>query len=150
MIRRPPRSTLSSSSAASDVYKRQGRLARRAGACHPRRRVDRRRARARLRGDPPMRLGSDHVRVRVPATSANLGPGFDSMGIALAHYDTIEIRALGSPEVTVEVFGEGAGELPTGEDHLIVRAIRAALDDVGAPQVQPVSYTHLRAHETRH
>ena len=54
---------------------------------------------------------------------------------ALAHYDTIEIRALGSPEVTVEVFGEGAGELPTGEDHLIVRAIRAALDDVGAPQV---------------
>src|SRR5665647_1707103 len=54
-----------------------------------------------------MRLGSDHVRVRVPATSANLGPGFDSMGIALAHYDTIEIRALGSPEVTVEVFGEG-------------------------------------------
>ena len=43
-----------------------------------------------------MRLGSDHVRVRVPATSANLGPGFDSMGIALAHYDTIEIRALGS------------------------------------------------------
>src|SRR5665811_2056743 len=104
-----------------------GRLAYRAGACHTRRRVDRRRARARLRGDVPMRLGSDHVRVRVPATSANLGPGFDSMGIALAHYDTIEIRALGSPEVTVEVFGEGAGELPTGEDHLIA-----------------VSYTHLR------
>lgn len=82
-----------------------------------------------------MRLGSDHVRVRVPATSANLGPGFDCMGIALGHYDTIEIRALGSPEVVVEVTGEGAGELPTGEDHLIVRAIRAALDEVGAPQV---------------
>lgn len=82
-----------------------------------------------------MRLGSDHVRVRVPATSANLGPGFDSMGLALAHYDTIEIRALGSPEVSVEVTGEGAGELPTGEDHLIVQAIRAALDEVGAPQV---------------
>ena len=82
-----------------------------------------------------MRLGSDHVRVRVPATSANLGPGFDCMGLALAHYDTIEIRALGSPEVIVEVTGEGAGELPTGEDHLVVRAIRAALDEVGAPQV---------------
>lgn len=82
-----------------------------------------------------MRLISDHVRVRVPATSANLGPGFDSMGLALAHYDTIEVRALGSPEVRVTVTGEGAGELPDGEDHLVVRAIRAALDAVGAPQV---------------
>lgn len=82
-----------------------------------------------------MRLVCDHVRVRVPATSANLGPGFDCMGLALAHYDTIEVRALGNPEVRVEVTGEGAGELPTGEDHLVVQAIRAALDDVGAPQV---------------
>ena len=82
-----------------------------------------------------MRLVSDHVRVRVPATSANLGPGFDCMGLALAHYDTIEVRALGRPDVHVEVVGEGAGELPTGEDHLVVRAIRAALDAVGAPQV---------------
>lgn len=82
-----------------------------------------------------MRLGSDHVLVRVPATSANLGPGFDSLGLALGHYDTIEVQALGSPEVVVEVTGEGAGELPDGEDHLVVRAIRAALDEVGAPQV---------------
>lgn len=82
-----------------------------------------------------MRLICDHVRVRVPATSANLGPGFDSMGLALAYYDTIEVRALGSPQVHVTVTGEGAGELPDGEDHLVVRAIRAALDAVGAPQV---------------
>lgn len=91
-----------------------------------------------------MRLGSDHVRVQVPATSANLGPGFDSMGLALAHHDTIEVRALGSAQVTVEVTGEGAGELPTGEDHLVVRAIRAALDAVGAPQVG----LHLICHNT--
>ena len=91
-----------------------------------------------------MRLGSDHVRVRVPATSANLGPGFDALGLALAHYDTVEVRALGNPDVTVEVFGEGATELPTGEDHLIVRAIRATLDDVGAPQVG----LHLICHNT--
>lgn len=81
-----------------------------------------------------MRLVADHVRVRVPATSANLGPGFDSMGIALAHYDTIEVRALAVPDVRVHVTGEGAGTLPDGEDHLVVRAIRAALDEVGAPQ----------------
>ncbi|GEN78364.1 homoserine kinase [Actinotalea fermentans] len=82
-----------------------------------------------------MRLVCDHVRVRVPATSANLGPGFDCMGLALAHYDTIEVRALGSTDVRVSVTGEGAGELPDGEDHLVVRAIRAALDAVGASQV---------------
>ena len=82
-----------------------------------------------------MRLGSDHVRVRVPATSANLGPGFDALGLALGHYDVIEVKALGSAEVTVEVTGEGSRDLPTGEDHLVVRAIRAALDQVGAPQV---------------
>ncbi|MCL3860440.1 homoserine kinase [Actinotalea sp. K2] len=82
-----------------------------------------------------MRLGSDHVRVRVPATSANLGPGFDSLGLALAHHDEIEVRALGSTQVVVEVTGEGADDLPAGEDHLVVRAIRAALDHVGAPQV---------------
>lgn len=82
-----------------------------------------------------MQLGSDHVRVRVPATSANLGPGFDAMGLALAHYDQVEVKALGRPDVTVEVSGEGSSELPTGEDHLVVRAIRAALDEVGAPQV---------------
>ena len=82
-----------------------------------------------------MRLGSDHVRVTVPATSANLGPGFDSLGLALDHHDVVEVRALGSAEVTVEVTGEGAEDVPGGEDHLVVRAIRAALDHVGAPQV---------------
>lgn len=82
-----------------------------------------------------MRLGSDHVRVRVPATSANLGPGFDALGLALAHHDEVEVRALGSAAVTVEVTGEGADDVPRGEDHLVVHALRTALDHVGAPQV---------------
>ena len=81
-----------------------------------------------------MRLGHDHVRVRVPATSANLGPGFDALGLALGLYDDVEVRALGTAEVRVDVVGEGAGEVPDGEDHLVVRAVRAALDQVGAPQ----------------
>jgi homoserine kinase len=80
-----------------------------------------------------MRLGHDHVRVRVPATSANLGPGFDTMGLALAHHDVVEVRALGSADVTVDVSGEGAGDLATGEDHLVVRALRLGLEHVGAP-----------------
>lgn len=87
-----------------------------------------------------MRLGHDHVRVRVPATSANLGPGFDAMGLALGCHDVVEVRALGSAEVRVEVVGEGAGEVPDGEEHLVVQALRAAIDHVGAPQ----SGLHLR------
>ena len=82
-----------------------------------------------------MRLGADHVRVHVPATSANLGPGFDALGLALGVHDTLEVRALGTPGVVVEVTGEGAGEVPDGEAHLVVQSLRRALDHVGAPQV---------------
>ena len=81
-----------------------------------------------------MRLAHDHVRVRVPATSANLGPGFDSLGLALGLRDELEVRALGSPGVLVEVKGQGVGEVPDDETHLVVRALRLALDHVGASQ----------------
>lgn len=80
-----------------------------------------------------MHLGADHVRVRVPATSANLGPGFDALGLALAHHDVVEVRALADDRVRVDVVGEGAGEVPDDERHLVVRALRMALDHVGAP-----------------
>lgn len=76
---------------------------------------------------------STPVVVRVPATSANLGPGFDSLGLALGLYDEVE-AALTGTGVEVEVAGEGAGEVDTGEDHLIVRAMRAAFDRMGAAQ----------------
>jgi homoserine kinase len=80
-----------------------------------------------------MRIVRDHVRVEVPATSANLGPAFDAMGLALALRDAIEVRAtIGATEV--EVTGQGAGTLPTGEEHLVVRALRAGLEHAGAPQ----------------
>ncbi|GIG37700.1 homoserine kinase [Cellulomonas pakistanensis] len=72
--------------------------------------------------------------MRVPATSANLGPGFDALGLALALHDQVEVRALGSADVVVDVVGEGAEEVPSGDDHLVVRALRHALDHVGAPQ----------------
>src|SRR4051794_13865620 len=81
-----------------------------------------------------MRLGADHVRVRVPATSANLGPGFDAFGLALDLADELEVHALGSPGVRVEVTGEGAGQVPDDEQHLVISSLRAALDHVGAPQ----------------
>jgi len=63
------------------------------------------------------------VRVRVPATSANLGPGFDALGLALALHDEVEAEVTGSG-LAVEVSGEGAEDATAGERHLVVRAMR--------------------------
>ena len=82
-----------------------------------------------------MRLAADHVRVQVPATAGNLGPGFDALGIALGLADEIEVRAVASAKVEITVEGEGADSLPKDESHLVVRALREALDYVGASQV---------------
>ncbi|MFI7065570.1 homoserine kinase [Kribbella sp. NPDC050124] len=73
----------------------------------------------------------DQVRVRVPATSANLGPGFDAFGLALTLYDDLIVTPGGSG-VTVEVTGSGEGEVPLDESHLVVQAIRRGLDALGA------------------
>jgi homoserine kinase len=70
------------------------------------------------------------VHVRAPATSANLGPGFDSLGLALARHDLVEAR-VSTGGVRVEVSGEGAGELPTDGSHLVARAMAAAFDVLG-------------------
>ncbi len=81
-----------------------------------------------------MRLGADHVVVTVPATAGNLGSGFDSLGLALGLADEIEVRAVASSQIELEIEGEGAETLPRDESHLVVRALRAALDHVNASQ----------------
>jgi homoserine kinase len=70
------------------------------------------------------------TRVRVPATSANLGPAFASAGLALTCYDVLEFAVLPSG-LEVSVSGVGAEELPTDESHLVVRAFRAACAELG-------------------
>ena len=70
------------------------------------------------------------VRVRVPATSANLGPGFDSLGLALSLHDELEAEVV--PEgLEVVVTGSGAGDVPRDESHLVVRSMRAAFELMG-------------------
>lgn len=81
-----------------------------------------------------MQFGADHVRVRVPAQSANLGPGFDTLGLAVSLYDEVEVRALASPGTRVDTYGQGEGEVPDDDRHLVARALRAALEYAGAPQ----------------
>jgi homoserine kinase len=69
------------------------------------------------------------VHVRVPATSANLGPGFDALGLALALYN--DVHAEEADGVTVAVEGEGAGRLPKGADNLVARGARLAYEAAG-------------------
>jgi len=67
------------------------------------------------------------VTVRVPASSANLGPGFDAFGLALTLYDDITVEAI-EDGLVVDVEGEGAAEVPRTSDHLVIRAMDAAFD----------------------
>jgi len=71
------------------------------------------------------------VAVKVPATSANLGPGFDTLGLSLALYDELRVSVRDEPGATVEVVGVGAGEVPTDESNLVVRAIAHTFESVG-------------------
>lgn len=77
---------------------------------------------------PAFRGGTVHV--RVPATSANLGPGFDALGLALGLYDDIVAR-VGEDGLSVDVAGEGADAVARDETHLVVRAMRATFDRLG-------------------
>ena len=70
------------------------------------------------------------VRVRVPASSANLGPGFDALGLALALYDTVEVRVT-ERGLSVAASGQGADTVPTDDTHLVVCALRAACERLG-------------------
>lgn len=73
---------------------------------------------------------TSRVSVRVPATSANLGPGFDSLGLALSLHDTITAR-VGGDGVRVSVSGEGTDELPLDERHLIATTMLTTFDLLG-------------------
>ena len=70
------------------------------------------------------------ARAVVAASSANLGPGFDSLGLALSLYDEIIVETTASG-LTIEVQGQGAGQVPLTADHLVVRAIQRGLAAAG-------------------
>ncbi len=70
------------------------------------------------------------VEVTVPATSANLGPGFDTLGLALSVYDTLLVTELAAGELEIEVSGSGASEIPRDASNLIVRTVAHVYADV--------------------
>jgi homoserine kinase len=71
------------------------------------------------------------IRVRVPASSANLGPGFDALGLALALHNQVEIEE--SDRVSVSVVGEGAGRLDAGAMNVVARGAAMAFEAAGRP-----------------
>lgn len=70
------------------------------------------------------------VAVRTPASAANLGPGYDTLGLALTMHDRLEAEVL-DDGLEVDVRGEGADDLPRDRSHLVVRAMDAAFDVLG-------------------
>ncbi|WP_341975199.1 homoserine kinase [Microbacterium sp. LTA6] len=73
------------------------------------------------------------VEVRVPATSANLGPGFDTLGLALSVYDSLLVTALPAGALEIEVSGSGADEISRDDSNLIVRTVAHVYADVERP-----------------
>jgi len=71
------------------------------------------------------------VAVRVPASSANLGPGFDALGLALALHNEITIEEGSRVHVAIE--GEGAAALETGAENIVARGARLAYEAAGRP-----------------
>jgi len=79
----------------------------------------------------PLIEAGQRVTVRVPATSANLGPGYDSLGLALALHDTLTVESLETDELLFELSGEGAETLPRDASHLVIRAMESAFERLG-------------------
>nr|WP_225750995.1 homoserine kinase [Pseudoclavibacter sp. Marseille-Q3772] len=71
------------------------------------------------------------IRVAVPATSANLGPGFDTLGIALAVHDELEFTTLNSGELEFDIRGVGSENIPRDESHLVIHSLRHSLNALG-------------------
>lgn len=83
-----------------------------------------------------------HVTVEVPATTANLGPGFDALGAAVSRYLTVQSRDRSASPERVTTTGEGEGEVATGEDNLIWRCLVRFCDE----HAQDVPDVALRVH----
>lgn len=79
-------------------------------------------------------VNGSSVRVRVPGSSANIGPGFDCIGLALGIWDDYVVTVVSEPGLSIDVEGEGAGQVPCDERHLVHRSMLRAWELLG---VQP-------------
>lgn len=71
------------------------------------------------------------ISIRVPGTSANCGPGFDTLGLACTVYNDLTLELLHEPHLEIAVHGEGAGNIPTDERNIVWRSIQYLLRQAG-------------------
>ncbi|WP_129359907.1 homoserine kinase [Kocuria sp. 257] len=80
------------------------------------------------------------VRVTVPGSTGNVGPGYDSLGLALGRYDEVTVERI-SGRLAFDVSGEGSQTVPQTEDHLVVRAMRTAWRAIGMHELPGLRVT---------
>ena len=71
------------------------------------------------------------VKVRVPGTTANCGPGFDTVGVACTIYNSLELTLTNSKKLTIEISGEGEGVIPVNENNIVFKAVQAVMQKTG-------------------
>ena len=92
------------------------------------------------------------VKVRVPATSANLGSGFDTVGLALDYHDELTFTLGRDPSnraAQVLIYGEGEDTLPRDETHLVVSTFRKACQTFGLGKVGFILEAHNNIPQAR-
>jgi len=73
------------------------------------------------------------VKVKIPASTTNLGPGFDCLGLALQLYNTVELIRIKEKRIIIDIEGEGKESLPKNDENIIIPAIKLIFDDAGVP-----------------
>ena len=89
------------------------------------------------------------VTVKVPASSANLGPGYDTLGLALGYYDELTVERI-AEGLEFELSGEGSDTVPSNENHLVVQSMRVVFEKVGLDEFPALRLTaHNRIPHSR-
>ena len=76
-------------------------------------------------------MATQKITVRSPATSANMGPGFDSLGIALDVWNSVTVHERNDLDINVLVTGKGEGELSSGRDNLVFQSFSRLFEEIG-------------------
>lgn len=79
-------------------------------------------------------MGERTIRVRVPGTSANCGPGFDSLGLACNIYNDLELTLTTEPGLEIKMSGEGAENIPCDERNICWQSVKLLLDKAGVTE----------------
>lgn len=87
------------------------------------------------------------ITIKVPATSANLGPGFDCLGLAVSMYNTVEVEP--SKTLKIEILGEGYNSIPKNGSNLVFKAYRRTMQHLEEPVVNLHMVQHNKIPSTR-